>query len=288
MIRDDEDIAVYREAAAGFPDDKHRTDKRGGFEITYLDGETVTTRLNETFGVFGWSFKILEEGEFEDERWCRGRLEIYKRQQLSRLEPANDPDELGREIVTEIVHTAFREQYGSQKIKRSRSSGSVMDIGFDMKGAATDCLKKCASLAGVGLYLWSKDEGAIERAIRAQEEREAAGASERPQRATQGRSGARPASGKGGPVINGIQMPAGFRPPFILDLKSELPDDACRAKGCPDDVPDDESYTVNGHQVTGVYVKERSEEEVGAVLCPSHLTAWVAERKRVQAPDEAA
>lgn len=288
MLRDSEDIALYQEAAEGFPEEKHRTDKRGGFEITYLDGETITTRLNETFGVFGWSFKILAEGEFEDERWCKGRLEIYKRQQLSRLEPSSVPDEPGVEIVTEIIHTAVREQYGSQKIKRSRSSGSVMDIGFDMKGAATDCLKKCASLVGVGLYLWSKDEGAIERAIRAQEEREAAGGTDRPQRVAQGRSGARPASGQNGPVINGVQMPAGFRPPFVLDLKSELPEDACRAKGCPEDVPDDDSYTVNGHAVTGKYVKERSAQEVDAVLCPGHLTAWVAERKRVQEAGEAA
>jgi hypothetical protein len=32
-----------------------------------------------------------------------------------------------------------------------------MDIGFDLKGAATDALKKCASLVGVGLYLWKKE-----------------------------------------------------------------------------------------------------------------------------------
>ena len=50
-----------------------------------------------------------------------------------------------------------RQQFGSQKIKRSRSSGTPLDIGFDLKGASTDALKKCASLIGVGLYLWKKE-----------------------------------------------------------------------------------------------------------------------------------
>ncbi len=53
--------------------------------------------------------------------------------------------------------TVTRQQFGSQKIKRSRSSGTPLDIGFDLKGAATDALKKCASLIGVGLYLWKKE-----------------------------------------------------------------------------------------------------------------------------------
>jgi len=42
-------------------------------------------------------------------------------------------------------------------VKRSRSSGTPLDIGFDLKGAATDALKKCASLIGVALYLWKKE-----------------------------------------------------------------------------------------------------------------------------------
>ena len=42
-------------------------------------------------------------------------------------------------------------------MKRSRASGTPLDIGFDLKGAATDALKKCASLLGVALYLWKKE-----------------------------------------------------------------------------------------------------------------------------------
>ena len=35
----------------------------------------------------------------------------------------------------------------------------IIDYGFDLKGAATDSLKKCASLIGVGLYLSEKSGG---------------------------------------------------------------------------------------------------------------------------------
>jgi hypothetical protein len=52
----------------------------------------------------------------------------------------------------------MREQWGSQKIKRGRGNGTILDLGFDFKGATTDCLKKCATLVGVGLYLTRKDE----------------------------------------------------------------------------------------------------------------------------------
>jgi hypothetical protein len=61
------------------------------------------------------------------------------------------------EIVAEIDGKCVtRQQFGSQKIKRSRSTGKPLDLGFDLKGAATDAMKKCASLLGVGLYLSRK------------------------------------------------------------------------------------------------------------------------------------
>src|SRR5205814_2324657 len=53
--------------------------------------------------------------------------------------------------------TVTRQQFGSQKVKRSRATDSPLDIGFDLKGATTDALKKCGSLLGVGLYLSRKE-----------------------------------------------------------------------------------------------------------------------------------
>lgn len=124
---------TYELLAAPF--DHTFTDVRGGVELTYLTGEQVTTRLNQVLGPAGWSFRVLRHdiNVEADEAWALG------------------------EIIAEIDgKTVTRQQFGSQKIKRSRASGTPMDIGFDLKGAATDAMKKCASLLGVGLYLSEK------------------------------------------------------------------------------------------------------------------------------------
>ena len=111
-------------------------DLRGGVELEYITGEQCVSRLNETLGVAGWNFRILEHGinPEADECWVLGEITAT----------------FGSTAVT-------RQQFGSQKVKRSRASGTPLDIGFDLKGAATDALKKCASLLGVALYLWKKE-----------------------------------------------------------------------------------------------------------------------------------
>lgn len=125
---------LYAELTAPF--DETFRDVRGGVELTYVTGEQTIRRLNEVLGPGGWSFKILEHGIHAeaDEAWVLAEI------------TAN----FGGTIVT-------RQQFGSQKIKRSRASGTPLDIGFDLKGATTDALKKCAMLLGVGLYLSRKE-----------------------------------------------------------------------------------------------------------------------------------
>jgi hypothetical protein len=113
-------------------------DVRAGIRIEYLTGEQVISRLLEVLGPCGWSFRILEHGinSEADEVWVLGELQLLL-----------DPDD-----------RVVRQQFGSAKIKRSRSIGAPLEIGYDLKAAATDCLKKCATLIGVGLYLTRKDE----------------------------------------------------------------------------------------------------------------------------------
>ena len=117
------------------PFDVTFNDVRGGVEVTFVSGEQVVTRLNRVLGVSGWSFRILRHAIHAeaDEVWALG------------------------ELVAEIDgKTVTRQQFGSQKIKRSRSTGAPLDLGFDLKGASTDAMKKCASWLGVGLYLSRK------------------------------------------------------------------------------------------------------------------------------------
>lgn len=125
---------VYRRLAAPF--ETTFRDVRGGVELEYITGEQAVSRLNEVLGVAGWSFRVLEHSinQEADEIWVLGEL------------TAN----FGGTVVV-------RQQFGSQKIKRARATGAPLDIGFDLKGASTDALKKCASLIGVGLYLSKKE-----------------------------------------------------------------------------------------------------------------------------------
>lgn len=124
---------VYDDLAKPF--DYTFTDVRGGVEVTFVSGEQVASRLNETLGVDGWSFRVLEHEIHPeaDEAWALGE-------------------------ITAVIdgHDVVRQQFGSQKIKRSRSTGTPLDLGFDLKGAGTDAMKKCASLLGVALYLSAK------------------------------------------------------------------------------------------------------------------------------------
>ena len=128
--------AVDEMLAAPFETTHH--DIRGGVAIEYLTGEQVISRLLHVLGVCGWSFHILEHDIHleADDVWVLGELRLL-------LTPG-DP--------------VVRQQFGSSKIKRARSTGVPLDIGFDLKSAATDCLKKCATLVGVGLYLTHKED----------------------------------------------------------------------------------------------------------------------------------
>jgi Rad52/22 family double-strand break repair protein len=113
-------------------------DTRGGAQFDYLTGEQIVSRLNRVLGFETWSFHVLERGvdAEADEVWVLGE---------SRVVGFGD-------------EPAVRQQFGSQKRRRARSTGALLEIGFDLKAATTDCLKKCATLIGVGLYLTRKEE----------------------------------------------------------------------------------------------------------------------------------
>lgn len=105
----------------------------GGMLLDYIEGHAVIQRLNDAFdGV--WSFAITERIACENEVIVLGELR-----------------------VSDIV----KAQYGSSKISRSRQTDEPISLGDDYKSAATDALKKAATLFGVGLHLYRKDEVAV-------------------------------------------------------------------------------------------------------------------------------
>jgi hypothetical protein len=128
------DNGVYQRLAARFPAEAHKTKTIGGTSLTYVDGEMVVSRLNEELGLDGWSFEVKDIHVLENEVWALGRITVYQE---------------GRTLV--------REQAGGQIINRKRT-GEIIELSNDIKGAVTDCLKKCATLVGIGLYLYDPVE----------------------------------------------------------------------------------------------------------------------------------
>ena len=103
-----------------------------GTVFDYVEGHTVIKRLNDAFDG-KWSFEIL-------------RCKI--------LEKENEVVVLGRLSAEGVIKC----QFGSSRITRAKDSGQIISLSDDLKAAATDSLKKCATMLGVGLYLYNGDK----------------------------------------------------------------------------------------------------------------------------------
>lgn len=115
------------------PRDAVRTRKgRGGRDFRYVTHAYVTRTLNAAFHL-NWDFEVLD----------------------TRIVPEDNPQEVfirGRLTVRTKHGTIIKEQFGSAQVKRS--NGSITSLGDDLKAAASDALKKCASLLGLALDLY--------------------------------------------------------------------------------------------------------------------------------------
>jgi hypothetical protein len=54
----------------------------------------------------------------------------------------------------------IKSQFGSSRVTRARETGEIVSLADDLKSAATDALKKCATLLGVGLHLYAEKPAA--------------------------------------------------------------------------------------------------------------------------------
>jgi len=109
---------------------------RGGKMLDYLETHAVISRLNEAFNG-AWSFEVVDYKTMEGEIVVHGKLAA------------------GGQVKT---------QFGSADIHRLKGQdgekGAPLSIGDDLKAAASDALKKCATLFGVGLYLYDRPQAA--------------------------------------------------------------------------------------------------------------------------------
>ena len=94
---------------------------RGGKTYSYLDTPTVIRRLNTAFGG-DWSFEVVSSEVLDGEVVVLGSLTA--------------------EGIT-------KQQFGESETERysegHKYAGKPLSIGDDLKGATSDCLKKCAA-----------------------------------------------------------------------------------------------------------------------------------------------
>lgn len=114
----------------------------GGRSFDYVEAGYIKDLLNKTFN--SWSFTIVDKQIGQEQIWVQGRLTVQV--------PVQQPD--GKVEFVSIV----KEQFGGAMVKRSKYDGNkVIDIGNDLKAAASDALKKCASEWGVASDIYWGD-----------------------------------------------------------------------------------------------------------------------------------
>ena len=104
---------------------------RSGNRLSYIETPEYIKRLNLAFD-YNWSFEIEEEKIESGFIVVRGKL---------------------------VAEGIAKSQYGTSQITLSKDTGEVVAIGDDFKAAASDALKKTASLFGIGLHLYNGSNG---------------------------------------------------------------------------------------------------------------------------------
>jgi len=149
-------------------------DKRN---VDYVQGSLVIRRLNEAFG-HEWTFEVIDRiveinesqvavlGKLTVPMW---RVIELKSKNLSReettiensrdLQPTGNAEVSVTNSESSEYYEIVKEQWGGASIKRYSSTKAIISLGDDIKAATTDSLKKCASLLGIGLHLYDRDEG---------------------------------------------------------------------------------------------------------------------------------
>lgn len=116
---------------------------KGGGTWDYVTGGYVRKCLNLMFG-WDWSFDILDEKVLFGEVVVKGRLTC-------------NIEKDGK------IRTINKVQFGNKDIMYKRQPAPdgtkiALSIGNDMKAAATDCLKKCASELGIAQDIYNKED----------------------------------------------------------------------------------------------------------------------------------
>lgn len=124
------DSEVRAKLEKAFPQKLIKERRGTGRTLEYYETKIIIQRLNEALEG-EWEFSILDVNLLDDQVIVRGKM---------------------------TVGGMSREQFGVKRLVISKSTKEPMQIGDDTKAAASDCIKKCATLWGVGLELYGDDD----------------------------------------------------------------------------------------------------------------------------------
>lgn len=113
---------------------------KGGGEWSYVSGSYVTQVLNSLFG-FNWSFEVLTSMQEALATAKTGTVVVQGRLKVR----------IGDEWIT-------KEQYGRKDVAFKKGTSDPLDFGNDLKAAATDAKKKCASELGLFADVYSQED----------------------------------------------------------------------------------------------------------------------------------
>lgn len=113
-----------------------RRPAKGGGTWQYVTGGYIKKCLNLMFG-WDWDFEILDE-----------KIMIEAKEVVVK----------GRLTCRSNGRTLVKMQFGNKDIIFKKGSSIPLSIGNDLKAAATDCLKKCASEIGIAADIYNKED----------------------------------------------------------------------------------------------------------------------------------
>ncbi len=123
------------------PANKIRTrPAKGGGTWKFVSGSYVTQVLNSLFG-FNWSFEVITTMQEALATANTGTVVVQGRLKVK----------IGDEWIT-------KEQYGRKEVAYRKGTSDPLDFGNDMKAAATDAKKKCASELGLFADVYSAED----------------------------------------------------------------------------------------------------------------------------------
>lgn len=113
---------------------------KGGGDWKYVSGSYVTQVLNSLFG-FDWNFTVTTSMSEALQTAQTGTIVVQ-----------------GRLEVRAGDHYIVKEQFGRKEVAYRKGTKELLDFGNDMKAAATDAKKKCASELGLFADVYSQED----------------------------------------------------------------------------------------------------------------------------------